>query len=452
LVFFLSCIAAVVSYEVCTDETGSRGICPASNTCCFQDGSFAGCIAADLGERNATCCNDGVTGCPVGYHCRQNHEKSDCIASDTNKNPHTDPLTKKLPRYQLCQADEIVTVYSMPVDSSSSSADGAEIPYYSNLGNIDTINASSVEMVLIVVHGANRNGDDYFCSSKATISLQEKFSNILIIAPNFYSVGDDRPKESFLYWGSEEDTDGSWRYGAHSSGPTQHSSYSVMDQLVSSVLRRSPNIKLLTVAGHSSGGQLVQRWSLLTSVWKSQYNSIVQAVVANPSSYIYLSPHRYIDGGWKVPNDKSCMLWNSWEWGLNGSGKYNVPYRDHALSKNKTSVVLDRYKDRRVIYLIGGLDRCNVSEVNTGWCFSHGLETKCMDNLQGLNRFERHERYISSLRRLGYSSKYHIDVQVEGVGHDHSMMFQSSQGINAIYYRDENSWDFLEQDSVPLEE
>lgn len=456
LIIFLCCIVGAVAYEVCSNQTGgSIGICPTSNTCCFhpEDGRFAGCIAADMGKRVATCCNDGITGCPVGYFCRHNNEQNDCVASEPNKNPHTDPLTKILPRYRLCQADEIVTVHGMPVDSiSSTSTAGAEIPYYSNLGNIDTINASSVEMVLIAVHGADRNGDDYLCSAKATINLQEKFSNILIIAPNFYSVGDDRPKESFLYWGSEEDTDGSWRYGADSSGPAQYSSYSVIDQLVSSVLKRFPTIKLLTIAGHSSGGQLVQRWSLLTSVWSRQYNSIIQAVVANPSNYIYLSPHRYIDGDWKVPTDKSCMLWNSWEWGLDDGGKYTVPYLDRTLSNNNTSVVLERYKSRRVIYLIGGLDRCNVSEGSTGWCDSHGLETKCMDNLQGLNRFERHQRYISSLRRMGYSSKYHSDAQVDGVGHDHSMMFQSTEGIHAIYYRHENSLNFSKEDSFTTEE
>jgi hypothetical protein len=86
---------------------------------------------------------------------------------------------------------------------------------------------------------------------------------------------------------------------------------------------------------------------------------------------------------------------------------------------------------RAVVYLVGGLDRCNISDfTENGWCQSHGLETTCMDMLQGLQRWQRHHLYLSMLRRLRVP--YYSGI-VAGVGHDHSLMFHSSVGSQAIF-------------------
>jgi hypothetical protein len=399
------------------------------------DGSSWGCIAADMGQHNAACCHDDfLTGCPEGYLCRL--AQHDCMALSINKSL-ADPLTQVLPRYRLCSANEIDTIHGLPVNSSSSNISTyAEIPYYSNMGAMDEIspNASSmVDMAIVVVHGATRNGDDYFCSAKPTIELQGRFHNVLIVALNFFSVSDERPRETILFWDSQ-DSDGRWRYGADSSGPVRYSSFAVLDQIVLQVQQQFVNLQRITVIGHSSGGQLVQRWALLSSV-PERSGPYFQTVVANPSNYAYLSPHRFLNGTWTNSNiNTTCPQYDQWEWGLQDGGKGHVQYRDRVLTGN-VSALLERYKNRSVVYLVGGLDRCNVSEsVGSGWCHSHGLETKCMDELQGRNRYERNSRYAASLRRLGFWNKRHRRLVVPGVGHDHSMMFQSAVGVQAIYY------------------
>jgi hypothetical protein len=437
IVRFCLFLASVASYEICSNETGN-GICPNGNTCCRLPDGRSGCIASDMGRGRATCCQDNpLTGCPVGYECRL--EEQDCRAWNTSKNPFADPLTMVLPRYRLCHAHEIEEVYGLPVNSSffltNDYEEKAEIAYYSNMGPLEQINASSVEMALIAVHGAGRNGDDYFCSGKATVELQDRFTQVLVIAPNFFSASDDRPKESLLYWDSK-DKDGSWRYGANSIGPVSFSSFAALDQLIFTIQKRFVQLQMITVAGHSSGGQLVQRWSLLSSATQENDSPFLQIVVANPSNYAYMSPLRFIDGAWRRPDDTtndSCIHYDQWEWGLSGGGDFHVPYRDHALAN--TTAVLQRYRTQNVLYLVGSLDRCNVSESRTtGWCNSHGLETKCMDQLQGTNRFERNARFLASLDHLGFGRNHHRRVVVPGVGHDHSLMFQSPEGIQAIYY------------------
>jgi hypothetical protein len=185
----------------------------------------------------------------------------------------------------------------------------------------------------------------------------------------------------------------------------------------------------------------------------------MHAIVANPSSYAYLTPTRFMDkpgkGGsrsssghndkndshqnsllWtEPPNDDDCPGYNQWEWGLDDGGPLDVPYRKRAFSRDQRSEIVDRYLlHRSVIYLSGNLDRCREHD-ETFKCDSHGLETTCADDLQGKNRYERAVRYYASLEKVASSFPHkHRRVVVPNAGHDHAMMFQSKEGIRAIYY------------------
>jgi len=183
------------------------------------------------------------------------------------------------------------------------------------------------------------------------------------------------------------------------------------------------------VVGHSSGGQFVQRWGLLTPI------EGVRVVVANPSSYAYPWDKRFDRHDWIIPpTDDDCPLYNSWGWGLDLSQDFVAPlYVTKILQEsNSTEWILQRFAQRDMVYLAGGLDRCNVSkyEIN-GWCFSNGLETTCMDNWQGPDRLLRHYNYLAAIA-LRLPSNRHRHAIVPGVGHDHSLMFHSLVGRSYI--------------------
>jgi len=598
--------AGVIAFEVCgqtspwysrnknrTDDDGGF-FCPSGNTCCrmqLNDGCSGGegetcnreswgCIASDMGAKNATCCSQdggGNTGCPSGYECRRNEDNSNGTAAyDCLRKPATntsgdddggDPFMRVLPRYFLCLAEESNRkIYGLPVEAPSPSFNDSftiegktridtdlratttsKLAYYSNMGPIESNPKdqtddfddnrqilAGVEMAFVIVHGANRNGDDYFCSAKATIELQNRYENpaVLIIAPLFLSsprlTEEDTVEHkeklfknnsaSFLYWKDTNDKDGSWRYGADATGPVGASSFDAMDAIVTTLKSTSklPNLRRIVVAGHSSGGQFVQRWSLLTppEVWPPMVsptsNSVaIHAVVANPSSYAYLTPLRFFDkdgdknnsiidtginsvsttsrslrtqqnsvegnwnmSSWRIPSREDCSGYNQWEWGLDDGGNLDVPYRKRAFSRQGRADIIDHYlRHRSVTYLIGNLDRCSNGEgktqvkpkrssnsqlvvENVEQCDSHGLETTCADELQGKNRYERNARYWTSLELVTASlnkrgkfveedggiekassmrHNHHRSI-IQNVGHDHSMMFQSKEGIAAIYY------------------
>lgn len=430
--------------QQCKHKSGGTALsCPTGNTCCA-----GGCIPSDLGRWNGTCCDDGKTGCGVGYVCSSKNTAAEgCTAT---KQGFSDPLEQFLPRYRLCRpkpSNALKRIHGFPVNGEDDPVN--RLVYYSSHGDIWKATSTidhDIDMVLIFIHGANRNADDYFCAASAAVALSRS-QNVMVVAPRFVSVSDGsiilEEGGTALRWSDEDN--GPWRYGARSVYPAKStiSSFAAMDSLVQTLLDRTP--AKVVVAGHSSGGQFVQRWSLLTETWS---DNRIRAVVANPSSYAYLSPLRKINGQWQIPSDvdamtrtiTDCLRYNQWEWGLDDQSnaaiddkKIDDEYKRLAMDQIGRNVtkLIQRFGTRDIVYMIGSLDRCNVSS-SDGWCHSHGLETTCMDELQGSMRLERQFNYYESLETI-VGIKTHSRITVEGVGHDHSLMFTQPEGLEAIF-------------------
>jgi hypothetical protein len=130
---------------------------------------------------------------------------------------------------------------------------------------------------------------------------------------------------------------------------------------------------------------------------------------------------------------KDCPEYNQWRWGLDITNDTNVVplYVQKVVQQLGTEALVQRFSSRQVTYLAGSRDICPVSDGDEKpWCDSHGLETACGDIWQGRNRWERHVHYLISLDRLGVDYREYI---VPGVGHDHSLIFTSAEGLRAIF-------------------
>ena len=525
---FWSLISYAQAIEFCSIQNGG-GMCPTGNTCCrYQryvssayprtphalSSDSSACIPNDLGSYNATCCYDDIhvikvgnstnggsnvtlrmasnTGCPVGYTCaiddetttvdsdNQEHRQF-CRADDTFDD--IDSLLPTLPRYPLHPCPQIQNVYGFSMwhrnninQENDTHTDETKLAYYSSHGDIQQRSKSAttehwneaIRLVVIMIHGANRNAEDYFCSLQAIVQQQQQHqpihpSEVVLLVPWFLSTT-DRPSMSLVNggipfrWDTSHDVSGPWRYGADAITPTsswiETSSFALLDTMISYLFDASdapqfPNMQRLVVAGHSSGGQFVQRWSMVTHTWDEQR---MKSIVANPSSYAYLTPMRHMDIEWRVPNDDElshCPDYNEWEWGIGtilsettstskiigkSSSMYILPpYVKNALTKyGSVSNLTTMFSKRDVVYLAGGLDVCNIPDTKNpnGWCNSHGLETSCRDMIQGSNRLERHHWYCASLQQLNISHRCFV---VPYVGHDHALMFSSSIGTTALF-------------------
>lgn len=200
-------------------------------------------------------------------------------------------------------------------------------PYYSTGGtSLDAITAD--QNVIIVQHGAARNAADYLCAMQGagTYDGLPTPGSYVLIAPHFLDSSDHVPppsnSTSWLYW-NRTDGNGLWRSGENDA-LNQTSSFAVMDTILQQIPHSTT--RNITLAGHSSGGQFVQRYALVGTALAKLSN--LQYVVANPSSYVYFDDQRWNGTGFSpVPNNTatSCPTYNAWEWGF-GDANARPPY------------------------------------------------------------------------------------------------------------------------------
>jgi len=281
-----------------------------------------------------------------------------------------------------------------------------------------------------------------------------------------------------MKWNVTDPIAHAWRYGANALPPSHDvSSYDAVDALVeyfsvrSGPGRRFANMKEIIVIGHSAGGQFTHRWALLSSIpaWGDGFEnsnsamagneyadavSIVQetpaimrrrrlatvqkadrptnaklpsirVVVANPRSFCYLDGRRFVNGTFELPPQtriESCPNYNKWEWGLDDGGELPTPYRDTAIERmggNRTKLA-HRYSTRNVLYVSGRND-------------TEKLRRSCeADEFQGAYRRQRSEYFFSSLYEY-FGKQIHQRFVVDDVGHDHALLFESPQGIHAMF-------------------
>jgi pimeloyl-ACP methyl ester carboxylesterase len=279
------------------------------------------------------------------------------------------------------------------------------VPYFCNY----TLAAGAVSTrALVVMHGINRNADDYFRSiGRAATSVGA--NDAVIVAPHFLIEEDER-RDHDAYWTDSGET--SWKDGGGAVAPPGLSSFTVMDQILTMLANKDqfPLLTSITLIGHSAGGQFIQRYAAGGRAPCALADVTIRYVVANPSSYLYLNSYRPVEGDPR----KVCPEYNNYKYGLEKRNKYFNPLSDAQIRR--------QYIGRRVIYMLGDAD------VNR----DDNLEINCAANVQGKNRFQRGCFYYSFIQTY-FPSAAHDMVVVPGVGHDHDAMFNSTQGKSTIF-------------------
>ena len=407
--------------------------CPVGNAQCPNEG----CAPVEAGK-GIDCCGDG-TACAEGYRCDDNvpgHGAACSAVADGGAlamKMEGAGEEKPMPmgtagwelRYHLCRPG------GLPLHMLDLPSVAARFPYYSSVGPIDQPPPSTVEVAFIVQHGMGRNADDYYCSALEAVAMSGlPPGRAAVYAPRFMEPP-DKPTPGTIYWNGSY-PNGCWRCGGESdpaaaAGQTT-SSFAVLDRMVR-LLLATPRLRTIVIAGHSSGGQIVQRHAIFTHLPLT--DARVRWVPANPSSYAYLDARRWINGSLVVPSDSQqakCPAYDDWHFGL-ASGL--PPYA--RARPGGTRAALAAFAHRDVHYLQGHNDTCDCNPSTPGCaCVSHGLETTCADELMGPYRLARGRLYYAALQSV-YKNHTHMMHEVPNVGHDHSLIWQSREGLSAIF-------------------
>jgi hypothetical protein len=300
------------------------------------------------------------------------------------------------------------------------------VPYEGN--QLLTESHSQVTRAVVIVPGSLRDSDNGYSTLTRSASLAGvNNSTSLLIVPQFLIEEDieyhDLPAD-WLYW-----SDSGWKQGDPSLSTSSHprpgtiSSFSVLDSILFAIALRNPNLKSIVVAGHSAGGQFVQRFaagSTTPQTLESQFGVQVAYVAANPSSYLYLNAERVASGTstFRVPNSGSCSSYDRYKYGLQSRNAY--------MSAVSSTQIVAQYRPRRVTYLLGALDN------DPG---HPDLDTSCAANLQGSHRLERGLIFGDYLAHFygAASATTHETVVVPGVGHDSRDMLTSPAGVSRLF-------------------
>jgi pimeloyl-ACP methyl ester carboxylesterase len=270
-----------------------------------------------------------------------------------------------------------------------------------------------ITRAVLVLHGRLRNADVYYRSAlTAQAAAGEAGKSAIMIIPQFLAEVDIEgwhlPPDT-LRWSLE-----GWEGGGPALGPTPTSSFEALDAILARLADRSifPNLKQVVVAGHSGGGQVVQRYAISAqgeaALKAAQID--VRYVVANPSSYAYFSAER--------PEPQiaaACSGYNNWKYGMGARPPY---------VSGTPAELEQRYVARRVIYLLGTRDT-NPNHP--------ALDKSCMAEAEGPYRYARGHSYAAVMAKRDNGTPNHKLWDVDGVGHDGDKMLTSPCGLAALF-------------------
>jgi hypothetical protein len=289
----------------------------------------------------------------------------------------------------------------------------------------------TVTRLVVVINGTLRNADVYFDSAiGAARGARIDSERVMIVTPQFLAVPDAeafRLNEDTPYWTAE-----GWKIGDRSVRPARGpSSYAVLDAMLAAALDREhfPALRTVVVAGHSAGGQFVQRYVAFNPVHTSlrEAGLEVRYVVANPSSYFYFDERRVTaDGTLAVFARDQCEGFNKYRYGAEQLNHYAAQAFAAYDGESASSALAHEYGRRMVAYLLGEAD----SDPN-----SDSLDKSCAAAAQGATRLERGQRYFQYLQTLlgpGALKTQSLHI-VPGIGHDHRAMFMSRCGLSLLF-------------------
>lgn len=137
-------------------------------------------------------------------------------------------------------------------------------------------------------------------------------------------------------------------------------------------------------------------------------------MAVNPSTYLYLGPERAsAEGGFQIPDREACPDYNEWHYGLEDRNSYAL-----RLTEEGTR---DRLVSRDVVYMVGTAD--------TG---EAALDMTCGAMLQGEHRYAR-GLTLSQYMNAFYPENDHGLVEVAGVAHSSTLMYQSGKGRQVLF-------------------
>jgi len=277
-----------------------------------------------------------------------------------------------------------------------------------------------ITRALVVIHGAGRDADHYFRTALASAFLAGALEDTILIVPRFASSTGtcrDQLAAGEVSWSCAGD---SWRSGGSATNQAGLTSFDFADEILRRLANKTnfPGLRGIVVAGHSAGGQFVDRYAMANTVHDT-LGVPVRYVVSNPSSYAYLDSTRPSADGQEFhayADARNCTTYDHWPYGLERrAGGYTVKQSDEQLRKQLAA--------RPVIYLLGEIDILPLG----------GFDASCAAMAQGPTRLARGQAFSKYVdQKFGASHTLEI---VPLCGHNARCMFTADVALPVLFPR-----------------
>jgi len=269
-----------------------------------------------------------------------------------------------------------------------------------------TVKNEKITRALIVIHGTNRDADNYFRSTLAAAFLADALDDTILIVPHIVSAAggcQDKLAPDEVSWNCS-----SWRTGGPSVANEKLTSFDMVDEILRRLAQKEifPNLKAIVVAGHSAGGQFVTRYEMSNRVHET-LGVPVSYVVSNPSSYAWIDATR------PVGLVSICANYDRWPYGFENRTGYASRVSVEDLKKQLAS--------RPTTYLLGEIDILPLG----------GFDSSCSAMLQGATRLARGQefgKYVNEKLNAG-----HQIVVAPLCGHNARCMFTAEVALPVLF-------------------
>jgi pimeloyl-ACP methyl ester carboxylesterase len=295
----------------------------------------------------------------------------------------------------------------------------ATMPYY-----VNDYTASQIKKAVIVFPGKNRD------SWKYTNLIRNAFNvaltnfpeyglvngSVLILGPailNNFDILYGAAQGNDIAWHGSQ-----WQDGGLSRWPSnvtedRFTFYEILDYFADWLFNTTnfPNLNSVTVAGHSMGGQAVQRYALMKK--QKYYDNNMHYLIGNPGSWAWITSTRAFQ-------NSSCTDFDTWQYGLGGNTSKITKYARKDVIANKTEVV-SRFRSRNVHYALALLDN------GPG-------DTHCQAVMQGGNHLDRGSNFVQMLGAMpgGFPTAHTVDF-IANVSHQDYAMLSTNRSLVHLF-------------------
>ncbi|MGJ3234909.1 hypothetical protein [Marivirga sp.] len=334
----------------------------------------------------------GLTACDNGEVTPDNDQK----------NGNTDTTEVEYTIVDPCMTGDENCLESIPIKSEAGRT--AVFNFYRNYPIMnDTAKWGNIKQAVFVVHGQNRDADNYFNFMTSSLNSSNIMDSTLLISPHFKNNSQVGPGE--LFWPND------WRSGALSGNPSvKISTYSLLDSLIDIISNKDqfPFLEKIIITGHSSGALFTHTYALASEV-EELYEIDFDYIVANSQYFYYPLDVRYDANSDSFTTPNECENYNDWPFGFESPVEYIA-------SKNREELN-EKFIRKKITYLLGTSDTQTSGSLNTN---------NCAAVLLGEHRFNRGENMQLLMETFYQNEHNHQKKLVQNIGHNGNSMYNSN--------------------------